>query len=683
MTRIGLLVLLLLLSPRAHAGERLAAIAQDLHAHGLVSSTVAVQRMQAAEDRPAADAPLSQRQLYYDLVADYASRSKKPELVALAKDAIGKLEAMAAQEHCVPCARQALLAQAQLALTRRDPEAVSKLLGRIATGLGQADAPMQLRYHRLRAGQYRVQGLYPRGVAEILPTIDLATRLGYTAELADAMNMQLMFNAYLGDHARAEAVARDAMALAERIGYRRAMADIQLNLGFAYSGADQLALQLRAYQRGLEVAGDDPALAATRIILLSNLSDYWLRARDYRKALDYAQQAATLAASEGDALGGAFAATNAGVAKAHLGQLDAGIADVQGAIDVSRKVGTLNDVIGTTQELAGIYELAGRYREAYATLKSITALQEELAQQMRDRAVLELQEKYSAQTRQREIERLADANRVKAAQLAAQASQRTMWIVLALALLLAAVLLVQWLARVRQANRRLSDDVAVLAEQSSHDALTGAFNRRQGHALLRQHTQAAQAAAPAAMPTLGVMLLDIDFFKRVNDTHGHAAGDRVLVEVAKRLQELLRAHDAVVRWGGEEFLLLLPNARADALPMLAGRVLQAIACTPVPIDGQAITVSVSAGCLLSPFGGITDIEALVQVADLALYRAKASGRNQAMLVTARGALDIAVLGQDLLAASHAGHVRLEVVHGPTIERQFGIPADGIPEVVGG
>jgi len=54
-----------------------------------------------------------------------------------------------------------------------------------------------------------------------------------------------------------------------------------------------------------------------------------------------------------------------------------------------------------------------------------------------------------------------------------------------------------------------------------------------------------------------------------------------------------------------------------------------------------------------------------------------------MLVTARGALDIAVLGQDLLAASHAGHVRLEVVHGPTIERQFGIPADGIPEVVGG
>lgn len=658
-----LLSLLLLLALPAMAGERLDAVIHDLHVHGYSSVAAAVARVQAVEDRPGDSAPLAQRHRYYAALGEYASFAAKPELQALAEEATQRLIAMASKEGCTRCELDAQMTRARLAFTRQDIGDASRVLAALS---GEHASPeQQLRLHQLRGVLYRSRGLFAQGVAEAVPAADLAARLGYFADQAVAMNSLVVLNASLGDYQRAESFGQQAYTLAEKISSKRLMADIQLNLGYTYSLSDQPQRQLNAYRRGLEIADDEPGTEQTRVILLSNLSDYWLRAEDYRQALSYAERAGALAKQSDDALGESFAQTNAGVAKAHLGDVDAGVADVRAAIAVAKRIGTPDDVIGITQELVGILEHAARYREALAELRTIESLQAEVTKQKRDKAVLELQEKYSADTRQREIERLADANRIKEAELSVQAWQRRLWAALAVLLALAAVVLVRWLRWVRSVNRQLNDDVAVLAEQSAHDPLTCAFNRRQGHVLLARYSEATRNAAPGAAPTVGVMLLDIDFFKRVNDTWGHAAGDKVLVEVAQRLRGLLRAQDAVVRWGGEEFLLLLPNVRASALAMLAGRVLNAIGGQPVDIGGNAITVTASAGCLASPFGSITDIETLVQVADLALYRAKASGRNRAISVGGAAAeLDATSLGDDLAAASAAGLVTVDVVPGP-------------------
>lgn len=657
------LALSLLLALPALAGERLDAVVHDLRVNGHASPAEAVARLQAVDDRPGEAAALPQRQRYYATLGEFAGLERKPALMVLARDAQRRLEAMAAREDCSGCALDATLTRARLAFTRRDiDEAARVLAGARAAG---ATPEQLLRLHLLRGRLYRQQGLFAQGVAEIVPAVALSTRLGHTADHIAALNLLMMFNAYLGDYARAEANGREAYALAERIGSRRMMAEIQLNLGFTYARNGQGQRLLDAYRRGLDIAGDGPDTVPTRIILLSNLADYWLRQEDYRLALDYARRAEALALQADERLGAAFARTNGGVAKAHLGDIEGGIADVREAIVVAGREGMPSDVIGMTQELAGILEFAGRYREALAEVRRIESLQADMTRQERDKAVLELQERYAAEKRQREIERLADANRVKQAQLSAQAWQRRLWAVLVVGLALAAVVLWQWLKRMRNVNRRLSDDVAVLAQQSAHDPLTGAFNRRQGHRLLARYGDLAAGAPDGRGPAVGLMLLDIDFFKQINDAHGHAAGDRVLVEVVRRLRGLLRPRDAVVRWGGEEFLLLLPGVQAGALPALAGRVLHTLAEVPVAIGDTAIAVTASAGCLVAPFGRTSDFEALVQLADLALYRAKLGGRNQAVCVAgAADDLDAGALGRDLAAASADGRVTLEMVAGP-------------------
>lgn len=648
------------------AGETLSEIDRGQHVNGLTAVEDVVKRLQAADDRPEAGAGLEQRREYLWLLGNYAAQSQSVDLLTLAQGAADKLTVMAAQERCAPCALDALLIKTQIAFSKKDDDTAARLLADAGEQLGTASPQQQLALHQQRITRYRTKGLFTQGVAEVVPTLELALQLGYTADRVNALNMQSVFNAYLGDYLRAEKLAKEAMTLAESIHYRSGMAEIQLNLGYVYSFSEDPERQLEAYQRGLAIAEDDPNTVITRAVLLSNIADYWLRHKDYRKALDYAAQGEALAAKAGIQQARAYARTNMGVAKAHLGKLEEGVVDIKDAIETSRKFDNLSDVIGITDELAGVYASAGRYKDAYEQLKNIGPLHLEVAKQRRDRAVLELQEKYSAQSREREIERLGDANRIKEAELSAQTWQRRLWAAFAVVLALAAVVLVQWLKRARHVNQRLSSSVAELEVQSSHDPLTGAFNRRQGHLLLRKYSDALRLSPPTARPELGVMLLDVDFFKRVNDTYGHAAGDRVLVELVRRLRGILRSHDAILRWGGEEFLLLLPDVRPQALASLAQKILHAIGDVPMAIDGGQLAITVSAGCVRSPFGAIQEIEDLVQIADLALYQAKAGGRNRAICVVDTLAdLVMTDVGQDLKAAEAAEKLRLEDVPGPS------------------
>ncbi len=660
------LAMLLMAAPAA-AGERLEAIVRDLHVSGFASATAAVARLQAAEDRPGPDAPLAQRQLFQAAVGNFAGLERQAPLAALAADAAAQLEAMASREGCLSCQLDRLLILTQSSLTQRDTAAAATALTDTAPLLANASRQQMQWLHHLRARTYRLQGRFSEGVAEVVKATELAEQLGHSADRVAALDQWLVLSAYLDDFDRAETLGHEAYALAESLGNRRLMASVQLNLGFAYSRARRSELQLQAFKRALAITENDPNLQLTYAITLSNLADHWMVKSQWSNALSYAGRAVEVSRRLDDPVTLVYALTNLGVAKAHLGDIKAGVTSIEEAVELANRLGLRSDLIGITSELVGVYEYAGRYRDAFGTLRGIQPLQDEINRQVRDKAVLELQEKYSAERRQREIERLADANRIKEAQLTAQTWQRRLWAVLAITLSLAAIVLVQWLAYMRRTNRRLTDNVAVLAEQSARDPLTGAYNRRQGHRLLASHTEAARAAPPGGAPPLGVLLLDLDHFKQINDTYGHAAGDRVLLEVARRLGALLRTQDALIRWGGEEFLLLLPSATAGALPMLAGLMLHAIGDTPVAAGGQPVSVSASAGGVASPFGRIADIEALVHLADQALYRAKASGRNRAVCVSdAAATLDAASLGDDLDAAGAAGLIRLEMIGGPDI-----------------
>jgi diguanylate cyclase (GGDEF)-like protein len=193
---------------------------------------------------------------------------------------------------------------------------------------------------------------------------------------------------------------------------------------------------------------------------------------------------------------------------------------------------------------------------------------------------------------------------------------------------------VELVARIRTALRlrSLLDELArrnaELEQLARTDVLTGLANRRHADDVLR----ATIASARRHGRTLSAVLVDIDRFKSVNDVHGHAAGDAVLREIALRLADGLREEDLAARWGGEEFLLLLPDSPDAAV--VCERLRAAIADRPVNVHGL-LELHVSASFGWAPWTGEETGEALVGRADIALYAAKAGGRDRVVCIDER------------------------------------------------
>jgi diguanylate cyclase (GGDEF)-like protein len=175
---------------------------------------------------------------------------------------------------------------------------------------------------------------------------------------------------------------------------------------------------------------------------------------------------------------------------------------------------------------------------------------------------------------------------------------------------------------------------AQLLNASRTDAKTGLLNARTWEA----EAEAEVARAVRARMALAVAVLDIDFFKLVNDTYGHLFGDEVLREIAHCLPEMLREYDSSGRFGGEEFVLLLPHTRAVDAFRIADRVRDHISGLSLRTsDGQSVQVTVSVGVAALDAGSTRELSELLAAADAALYRAKRDGRNQVQMIsTTRG-----------------------------------------------
>lgn len=167
-----------------------------------------------------------------------------------------------------------------------------------------------------------------------------------------------------------------------------------------------------------------------------------------------------------------------------------------------------------------------------------------------------------------------------------------------------------------------------LFDLTVRDPLTRAFNRR----YLNAHLRSELAYAMRRHTSLAVLLIDIDHFKRVNDTYGHGVGDVVLQLVANGIQRLLRPYDVLCRYGGEEFVVVARDMSARNAEILAQRIRRQIEGMRFEAGTIATTVTVSVGATsLQPHGGGDDIEALLRTVDTALYDAKQAGRNQVRL----------------------------------------------------
>jgi len=183
-------------------------------------------------------------------------------------------------------------------------------------------------------------------------------------------------------------------------------------------------------------------------------------------------------------------------------------------------------------------------------------------------------------------------------------------------------------ARIITLQKQLLSMNKELRKQVNHDSLTGLWNHR---AILNILKREINRSMRGRIP-VGIIMADLDHFKKINDSYGHPVGDKVLVEVAKRFKKLVRAYDYVGRYGGEEFLMILPDCVEENLKNITERFCSCIRKESIPIKSQNIFLTISVGATLGGF--LTNeigLSTVIQTADEALYKAKNAGRNRSVV----------------------------------------------------
>ncbi|HZX27054.1 MAG TPA: diguanylate cyclase, partial [Telluria sp.] len=427
---------------------------------------------------------------------------------------------------------------------------------------------------------------------------------------------------------------------------------------------------LRALLDALELErriGADTMMATT----LVNLSDAYLKDNNYPKVLNYAQQAIGLAQKLNDQATEATARINIGQALLGTGRIADGKRAFETGLAYYEQQGDKPSLQAIMAEYGSALERVGDMAGAVKAYHRERALSNELFEKQRQKAIWEMQEKYETEKKQKQIELLRRENQVKGAELDNRRLQQRVWWLLAVVFALVAVIVGLLYRKVRQTNAQLEVKNLELKQQSSRDPLTALYNRRHFQDFMRNHAENERRGTGLQGEEIvgALFLLDVDHFKHVNDTYGHAAGDAVLRMIAESLRVILRETDMIVRWGGEEFLAFLPAIPRSGIEEIARRLLSGISAHTIDYQDTKISVNVSIG--FAPFPLVPGSQPLpweraVNLVDMALYLAKAHGRNRAYGVRGFAKYDqvsLEAVEQDLERAWRNGYVDLSVVLG--------------------
>ncbi|MBZ9613486.1 tetratricopeptide repeat-containing diguanylate cyclase [Rheinheimera maricola] len=506
----------------------------------------------------------------------------------------------------------------------------------------------------------------------------LVSALDALAETDDALTLRrrafLNFNianvhTELKNWPQARQLTEAAINEALKYNHTNFLPDLYLLLGYIVSYQDQHAEAIKINQKALEFTLNNE-LEGFALIFENNLGASYIELEDYPAAKAVLTQAQVRAERLKDDASAQLINMNLGYIRVMEGEHDAGLAQMQENMALLSKITPKAQFEPYYEHLAKAYAKAGRYQQQADTLLEQMAMREDIRSTDREARLNELQNRYDTKAKMQQITILEQENNLKAQLLENQRlQQQLIWLVVVIAVF-AAIMLLQLYRKVRRSNKKLYESNKQLAYQSQRDVLTGLYNRRALQEYLQKRALRRRDGDQATAVT-GFLLLDIDFFKRINDNHGHAGGDVVLQDIAGRLQDTCRDKDLVVRWGGEEILLVLDNIDPAHVSTFVQRVLHAIGDKPVQFENQHIAVTASGGFVHLPFAGISedklDWEKVLQIADMALYLSKTNGRNQTCLVEGLNVSFAEVepqLYSDLASAIRAGHVKVTTVTGP-------------------
>ena len=526
---------------------------------------------------------------------------------------------------------------------------------------------------------YSSASKFDQALAHSLAALKLTDQLSRHRTLSKMRRLDSLASLYytMQNPEKALVVVSEALALTSQVNSPRIIANLRQTQAMALSELRRYPEALVAYERSLQ-ASQEANLPRLEALTLSNIADLYLRTENFVKAESVARQALKKAQAISDETALYNAKANIGFALGGQYKMNQAMEYLAPALAHSREQGDKADIAATVGEIGRMYERAKMFKEALEYTREEQKLNNEVFRADRAKAVAALQEQFDADQRQKQIELLARENQIKDADLRNGRLQQIIMLLGSTVAVFVGIFVFMLYRKVKQTNAQLAEVNQQLEFHSVRDPLTGLHNRRSFLELMKtrvENVENDRRESDGGNPDC-LMILDIDHFKHINDTWGHAAGDAVLIEVAKRLRSAVRDSDQTMRWGGEEFLVFSPRTRPQQLAPMVERVLRSIGSTPVVVGNHSIPVTVSAGYIALPFSDIPEQqcnwEKAMQFADMALYLGKVNGRNRAYgLISLLQPSDqvLPLLEHDFSRAIKENMVEVNIIHGPKIDQQ--------------
>ncbi len=477
-------------------------------------------------------------------------------------------------------------------------------------------------------GRFRIQlGHYDSALSLLLKSLSLFQEMGDLASSANVLNALGATYVHLCSYADALDCFFKALEINAALDPRGEDGRILNNIGYVYLQLNDYAKAISYLQKSLCISrniGEKSEQAHA----LDNICSAHYRLGDYDSALTCGLHSVQLYQEVGDKQGEARGLNSVGEVYQAQSNYTQALSCFRRALHISEKIGLRHEVMEALQRIGNAYHLQGRADAALAHLgralniareihakqalyechQAMAAVYKQLGDFEKALAHYEqfytIKEEVFNEEADKRLKNLEVVHRVETARREAEIYQ------------------LKNMALQQEVEERKQSQAA-LRQLAITDPLTKLFNR---HYFFAVANYVCKEAARRRSPISAIML-DIDYFKRVNDMYGHIAGDQVLIALGKQIRHSMRDADIVGRFGGEEFVILLPDTNLSQARRAAEHLRQAVAAQPVITDKGPVSITISLGVAGLKHDNRTSIETLLEQADQALYLAKQTGRN--------------------------------------------------------
>jgi diguanylate cyclase (GGDEF)-like protein len=458
--------------------------------------------------------------------------------------------------------------------------------------------------------------------------------LGLYESVGDEKGQGVVLNALgnvygkLGDPKRARERFERALVLAERTKHTPLVIGCLVNIAEIQNRDRQWDLALANYRRALALAREIGSKDSISVCL-NDIGDVLREQGDVEGALAHYRESMKIFEEMNARPRLVVSWLSIGQLYAKTGRTREAETSLKKAFELAGEVGERNLRKDAAGELVAIYERQGDYRSAYEYRRAFDELKEQIYSKENYAKISGLEARIDSERKARQIALLRKQGEIQALEVK---KQRLLIASTAGALLLlGAIVLLLW--KRNRLKERTSVELAAayarVEEMARTDSLTGLGNRRSAMERLEQEARRTERTKRP----LSLVMIDADDFKKINDGRGHACGDAVLRSLGETLRSSLRQLDAAARWGGEEFLVILPETTAEGALVIAEKLRMGVEAARVPCVGGEVAVTVTLGVSTFAADG-PSLADCIRLADEALYEGKRAGKNR--VVAARG-----------------------------------------------